>query len=155
MAKKYIVTLTDEERDYLRGLIKRGKTAARTVTRAHALLQAADGMTDDQIAAALHIGTATVERWRKRCVEEGVEAALHERPRPGGTPKLDGAAEATLVALACSTPPGDRSSWTLQLLADRMVELQIVDSLSDETVRKTLKKTNFSRGDENNGVSQP
>jgi transposase len=154
MAKKYIITLTDEERDQLRALIKRGKTAAKTVTRAHALLQAADGATDAQIAAALQLGTATLERLRKRCVEEGVEAALHERPRPGGQRKLDGSAEATLVALACSTPPDGRPAWTMQLLADKLVELEVVDTVSDETVRRTLKKTNSSHGGKSNGVSR-
>ena len=83
-----------------------------------------------------------MERIRKRFVEGGLEAALTERPRPGGKPKLDGKAEATLVAWACSTPPDDRKQWTMQLLADKLIELKLVEAISDETVRRTLKKTN-------------
>ena len=103
-------------------------------------------MTDDAIAHALHIGTATVERLRKRFIEGGVAAALSDRPRPGGQRKLDGAAEATLVAWTCSTPPDERVRWTMQLLADKLVALNVVESISDETVRRTLKKTNSSPG---------
>jgi transposase len=142
MAKKYLVSLTDEERESLLTLTKKGSVAARKLNRAHILLQADAGATDDGIAQALHIGTATVERIRKRFVEAGVQGALTERPRPGGKCKLDGKAEATLVAWACSTPPDDRNHWTMQLLADKLVELQLVACISDETVRRTLKKTN-------------
>src|SRR5215207_2344778 len=142
MTKKYLVSLTDVEREMLLALTKKGSVAARKLSRAHILLQADAGATDDGIAHALHIGTATVERIRKRFVQGGVEAALTERPRPGGKPKLDGKAEATLVAWTCSTPPDDRTCWTMQLLADKLVELKVVNSISDETVRRTLKKTN-------------
>ena len=141
MTKKYLVSLTDEERETLLALTKKGSLAARKLTRAHLLLQADAGATDDTIAHALHIGTATVERIRKRFVEGGVDGALTERPRPGGKRKLDGKAEATLFAWACSTPPDDRKHWTMQLLADKVVELKLVRSISDETVRRTLKKT--------------
>jgi transposase len=141
MAKKYIVTLMDDERAQLLALTKRGKVAARRLTRAHILLQAETGLSDEIIAQALHIGPATVERIRKRFVEEGLEAALTERPRPGGHRKLDGKQEAFLIALACSTPPEGRICWTMQLLANRLVALRIVDAISDETVRRTLKKT--------------
>lgn len=141
MAKKYVVSLTEEERESLLALTKKGTVAARKLTRAHLLLQADAGATDDTIAQALHIETATVERIRKRFVEGGVEAALTERPRPGGKRKLDGKAEATLVAWACSTPPDDRTQWSMQLLADKLVELKLVEAVSDETVRRTLKKT--------------
>jgi transposase len=141
MTKKYVVSLTEEEREPLLALTKKGSVAARKLTRAHILLQADTGATDDTIAQALHIGTATVERIRKRFIEGGVEAALIERPRPGGKRKLDGKAEATLVAWACSTPPDDRKQWSMQLLADKLVELKLVASISDETVRRTLKKT--------------
>jgi transposase len=142
MTKKYHVSLTDAERESLLTLTKKGSVAARKLTRAHILLQADAQATDGRIAQALHIGTATVERIRKRFVEGGVEAALTERPRPGGKPKLDGKAEATLVAWACSTPPDDRKQWTMQLLADKLIELKLVEAISDETVRRTLKKTN-------------
>lgn len=152
MAKKYLVTLTDDEREQVLALTKRGKVAARRVSRAHILLQAHAGASDAVIAHALHIGTATVERTRKRFVEEGLEAALAERPRPGGRRKLEGKSEAFLIALACSAPPDERPCWTMQLLADKLVELDMVESISDETVRRTLKKTSSSRGRNKNGV---
>jgi transposase len=146
MAKKYLVNLTEDERATLLTLTKKGTIAARTLTRAHILLHADSQATDDDIAQALHIGTATVERIRKRFVEEGLEAALNERPRAGGRRKLEGKREAFLVALACSTPPDERKCWTMQVLADKLVELNQVESISDETVRRTLKTTSSSRG---------
>jgi len=141
MHKRYVVNLTDDERTTLRELVRKGTLAARKLTRAHILLQADEDVCDQAIADALHVGRATVERIRKRFVEGGVEGALTERPRPGGKRKLDGKAEATLVAWACSTPPDDRKQWTMQLLADKLVELKLVETISDETVRRTLKKT--------------
>ena len=152
MAKKYHVTLTNDEREQVLAMTKRGKVSARQVNRAHILLHAHAGATDDVIAHALHIGTATVERTRKRFVEEGLEAALAERPRPGGRRKIAGKSEAFLIALACSAPPDERPCWTMQLLADKLVELDMVESISDETVRRTLKKTSSSRGKNRNGV---
>src|SRR5918992_1777137 len=152
MAKKYLVTLADDEREQLLAMTKRGTVAARQVNRAHILLHAHAGATDEVIAHALHLGTATVERTRKRFVEEGLEAALAERPRPGGRRKLEGKPEAFLIALACSAPPDERPRWTLQLLADKLVELRLVESISDETIRRTLKKTCSSRGRDKNGV---
>lgn len=146
MRKKYLVTLTEAERTTLHDLTKKGKVAARKLNRAHVLLQADAGATDHTIAEALHIGRATVERIRKRFVEQSFEAALSERPRPGAKRKLDGKAEATLVAWTCSNPPDDRVCWTMQLLADKLVELNVVDTISDETVRRTLKKTTSSPG---------
>jgi transposase len=146
MAKKYLVNLTEDERTTLLTLTKKGSVAARKLTRAHILLHADDQASDDDIAKALHSGTATVERTRKRFVEEGLEAALSERPRAGARRKLEGKQEAFLVALACSAPPDERKCWTMQLLADHLVELQQVESISDETVRRTLKKTSSSRG---------
>jgi transposase len=146
MAKKYLVNLTEDERATLLTLTKKGTIAARTLTRAHILLHADSQATADDIAQALHIGTATVERIRKRFVEEGLEAALNERPRAGGRRKLEGKREAFLVALACSTPPDERKCWAMQVLADKLVELNQVESISDETVRRTLKKTSSSRG---------
>jgi transposase len=146
MAKRYLVTLSEDERAHLLALTKKGKVAARKLMRAHILLQADAGVADTAIAAALHAGTATVERIRKRFVEEGLEAALSERPRPGGRRKLDGKQEALLIALACSTPSEGRKCWTMQLLADKLVELHVVDTISDETIRRTLKKTPSSHG---------
>lgn len=146
MPKRYIVDLTEPERTHLRELTKRGKVSARKLTRAHILLQAADGTIDTRIAETLHVSVSTIERTRRRFVEEGLTAALTERPRPGGQPKLDGTQEAHLVALACSQPPTGRERWTMQLLADRLVELGVVATISDETVRRTLKKGGSSPG---------
>lgn len=146
MAKKYLVNLTEDERATLLTLTKKGTVAARKLTRAHILLHADGQAADKDIAQALHIGTATAERTRKRFVEEGLEAALNERPRAGGQRKLEGKPAAWLVALACSTPPDERKCWTMQLLADKLVELKQVESISDETVRRTLKKTSSNHG---------
>ena len=146
MAKRYLVELTEKERTQLQAVGKKGKVVARRLRRAQLLLLAADGYTDREIASALHLGVSTVERTRKRFVEGGVEWALTERPRPGGTPKLRGKDEAFLIATACSAPPRGRQRWTLQLLAERIVEVGLVDSISDETVRRTLKKTTPSPG---------
>ncbi len=141
MNKRYIVDLTAGERAGLLALLNKGVAPARRLTRARILLLADEGGTDPEIAAALHVHRATVERTRRRFVEGGVERALSDRPRPGGRPKLDRKQEAHLVALACSAPPEGRARWTMQLLADRLVELALVDAISDETVRRTLKKT--------------
>jgi len=147
MPKKiYIVELTEDERSELRDLIRKGKPSARKVARAHILLQADECATDKAIAASLHVGKATVERTRKRFVEGNLTQALNEDPRPGRLLKLDDKQEAFLIATACSAAPEGRQKWTMQLLADRMVELKQVDTLSDETVRRTLKKTDSSRG---------
>ena len=143
--KKYVVTLTDEERTHLQQLLRGGKAATRKVTRARILLKASDGWADQRIAEALGIGRATVERTRQRFVEENL-AALNERPRPGNKPKLDARAEARLIAEACSAAPDGRERWTLQLLAERVVQLQLAESYSYEAVRRVLKKTNSSRG---------
>ena len=140
MGDKYLVDLTDAEQEYLFDLIKKGKTSVRKVTRAHILLQAAEEATDEEIAEALRVGVSTVHRTRQRFVEEGLPAALTERARCGCGRKLDGKQEAFLVALACSTPPPGRDRWTMQLLADRFVEFQAVEQVSDETVRRVLKK---------------
>ena len=145
--KKYIVTLTSDERTYLRGLISKGKAAAFKQRHARMLLKTdqgpqGEGWTDEQIEQALDVNASTVERLRRRFVEEGLEAALQRKEQKNRkAKKIDGEAEARLVALACSKPPEGRTSWTLQLLADQMVSLEVVDSVSPETVRKTLKKT--------------
>ena len=143
--KKYLVDLTADEREQLLQLVKRGKHSSRKVTRARILLLASDGATDEQIVAALKTGYATVERTRKRFVEEGL-GCLNERPRRGQAPKLTGKQEAHLIAIACSTPPDGRARWTLQLLADKVVELRFASTIARETVRQVLKKTNSSRG---------
>ncbi len=152
MRKIYHVRLFGEERGYLEELVRSGKAAARTLMHARILLKADEGTggpawNDEQIIEALEVSRSTVERVRTRCVEEGPDAAL--RPRPSRTPplrKLDGAQEARLIAVACSPPPEGRKRWTLRLLADKAVELDIVDAVSYETVRRTLKKTISSLG---------
>jgi len=146
MAKKYVVELTDEERNQLLALLKKGKVAARKPCRAQTLLQAEKGASDLLIATTLHPGVATVERTRKRFVEEGLDTALTERRRPGGRLKSQGKDEAFLIAPACSMPPNGRKRGTLQLLADRLVEVGIVDTISGDTIGRTLKKTRSSRG---------
>jgi transposase len=152
MTAKYHVTLSPAERETLSALISKGRAAARKLAHARILLQtddAPDGpaWTDERIAAALHVGHATVQRIRQTWVEEGLDAALNRR-KPTGRQyrKLDGAQEARLVALACSAPSEGRARWTLQLLADKLVELQVVDTIGRECVRTTLKKTNCSLG---------
>jgi hypothetical protein len=150
--KLYRVKLAPEERVQLHELLSKGKASARVLTHARILLKADEGvdgprLTDDEIAAALDVNRSTVERVRIRCVEEGFEAALRPRPSRQLHPrKLDGIQEAHLVALVCSPAPKGRKRWSLRLLADRLVELEVVDDISYETVRQTLKKTNSSRG---------
>jgi transposase len=146
MAKVYRVDLSEDERASLLDLTRRGNGAAREVRRAQILLLADEGRTDAAVAAAVHAGVSTVERTRKRFVEEGLEAALVERPRPGGTSKLDAKQQAFVVALACTEPPEGRERWTMQLLADRVVELRVAPAISDEAIRRLLKKTCSSRG---------
>ena len=143
MRKKYVVDLSREERERLEGLTSKGRSAARKIRRGRILLLADEGLKDKEIAEALNAAVSTVERVRSRFVEEGLEAALSERPRIGGAlqRKLDGKGEAYLVALACSEPPEERERWTMQLLADRLVE-----EISNETVRRSLKKGTLSRG---------
>jgi transposase len=150
--KHYVVTLTADERSSLQALIAKGKVAAQKRIHAQILLKAdagpeGDGWTDQQIVEAFDVGRCTVERVRQRFVEQGLEAALVRKPQQNRIPrKLDGAAEAQLIAAACSKPPEGRNRWTLKLLADRLVVLELVDTISYETVRRTLKKTRSSRG---------
>lgn len=153
MTDKYIVDLTAAEQTCLLNLIKKGKPSARKVARAHILLRAAEGATDEAIAQALHLSVSTVHRTRQRLVEAGLTAALSECPRPGKSPALSGKQEAFLVALACSTPPQGRRRWTMQLLADRLVELRQSEAISHDTVRRVLKKTTSNLGSTNAGVS--
>jgi len=152
--KKYVVKLTPNERTELLGLSSRGSTKARRIKRALILLATDEGETDDRIAAKVRVHPATVENIRQRFVEEGLEAALSERPRPGKARLLDGHQEALLIAVTCSTPPAGRSQWTMQLLANRLVELKVIESISDETVRRTLKRGTLSPGSAGSGASQ-
>lgn len=139
-AKKYIVTLSSEERKELLTLTKAGEVSARKMKRAQILLKADEDWKDREIVAALNTSGSTVERIRKRYVEGGLEKALNDDPRPGARPKLDGRAEAYLIALTCSEPPDDHDHWALRLLADKLVETKLVDSISHEAVRQVLKK---------------
>lgn len=147
MPEKYIVRLTAEEREHLTALVSKGNASAAKIRHAHVLLKAdADGPNwmDAQIADAFSVHLNTVAGIRKRLVCQGLEAALNRQPqaRPSRLPKLDGAGEARLLALSCSDPPPGQARWSLRLLADRVVELGIVESFSHESVRRTLKKTN-------------
>ena len=156
--QEYRVELSDEERVQLLLLTRQGKTPARTLQRAHILLRADEGAFDHQSASGLHVSMRTVQRVRHRFAqappEERLSLALYDRPRPGAQPKLDSRGEAVLIALACSEPPGKREFWTMQLLADRLVELHVVESISDETVRVRMKKTRSSRGRRGTGASR-
>jgi hypothetical protein len=151
--KRYTVTLTSEERNSLQGLVTTGRAAARKLTHARILLKAdaapgGPAWADGRIAEAVEVSADTVSRVRQRFVEQGLEAALvrKKQDRPSRERTLDGRGEARLIALACSSPPRGRGAWTLQLLADKLVELRVVDTISDETVRQVLKKTRSSRG---------
>ena len=151
-AAKWVVRLDVAERDELEALLTTKRVAAERVLRARVLLKADEGAQgpawpDTAIAEAFEISVSKVQRLRRRLVEEGLAAALARHPSPQARPRtLDGAQEARLVTLACSAPPAGRARWTLQLLADQLVALEVVDTISDETVRRTLKKTPSSRG---------
>lgn len=154
---KYVVRLTTEEREQLLALVNTGRAAARKLLHARILLKAdVDASerhwSDGEIADALDTSASTVQRVRQAWVVQGIEAALSRKP-PTGRPyrKLDGAQEAQLIAVACSAPPEGRARWTLKLLADKLVALDIVDTISPECVRTTLKKTNSNRGSRSNG----
>ena len=139
--KMYLINLGDEERQTLLEMTRKGEIKARKFKRAMILLKADEGLTDQRIMAALNVSRPCVERIRKRFVANGIERALNEDPRPGQKRKLDGRAEATLIATACSDAPEGHDHWTLRLLADKLVQLGVVDTISHETVRRTLKKT--------------
>ena len=147
MGKRYIVRLTPDERSHLTALVAKGKTQAYRIKHANILLAVdADGpaWTDARVAEGFHCRVTTVANVRRRFVEQGFDAALERKKQetPSRQPKLDGEGEARLISICCSPPPEGRARWTLQLLADKLVELRIVDSICDQTVRRTLKKTN-------------
>lgn len=159
--EKYRVSLTAEERAELERMVSVGKAAARKLTHARILLLAdttpGGEHSDDQIVAALGVGLCTVSRVRKRLVTEGLQQAINPKRQPlrPGKIKIKGNVEQKLVQLACSDPPQGRCRWTLQLLADQMVVLGLVDAISTETVRQALKKTTSSRGSSRPGASRP
>ena len=153
-ALKYKVELNESERTHLKQIASRGETSARKVKRALVLLKADEGMTDRDIASGLLISASTVGRVRTRFVKEELDSALNERPRPGQKRKLDGRQEAHLIAIACSDAPEGPADWTIQLLADKVVAMGFAESISLETVRQILKKTNSSRGRRRSGASE-
>ena len=145
--KQYGIELSVTDRTYLREVIEKGSGSAREIRRAHSLLLSDEKRQDQEIAAFLHVNPNTVSATRKRYCEVGLPAALKEKSRPGNPRKLDGKQEAFVVALACSKAPEGRDHWTMQLLADQLVELKVVsEAISDETVRRTLKKTRSNPG---------
>ena len=151
MVKKYVVRLTCDEREKLTNIVTRGKVAAYKRLHAQMLLKADESdkgpvWTDQKIAESFEVSTRSIERIRKNLVEGGIGAAICRASGGGRKRKLDGSAEAHLIALACSDPPEGRCQWTLQLLADKIVELKYADTLSYETVRRVLKKTKSNRG---------
>ena len=158
---RYIVTLDPAEREHLDAMTRAGRRSARTITRARVLLLADEaeggpGWEDRRIAEALGCGHRTVERVRERFVTAGLDAALTHKPqaKPSREPVLDGAAEARLIALACEEAPDGRRRWTLRMLADKLVELEVVESVSRETVRRVLKKTSSGRTSRSSGASR-
>jgi hypothetical protein len=158
---KYVVRLSDEERSHLLGLLHKGKHPARKLMRARVLLKAdvsenGEAWTDSQIATSLEISTNTVARIRRQLVEDGFEAVLTTKHSPNSTNTkiFDGESEAKLIALACSAPPKGRARWTLRLLEEKAVELEIVNCVSDNTIGRCLKKTFSNLIYRNNGLSR-
>lgn len=144
--RKEKLELSKDEHYKLHETVRKGENKARVITRARILLLSDEGRTDQQVADALQIGRATVERIRRRAVREGVDTALVDRPRPGSEPKLNAKQEAQLVAIACSDPPPGQKRWTIRLLMEEVMKQKIVDSISFETVRRIVKKTMSSLG---------
>jgi len=146
MKKKWQVTLSDQEIAQLGEIIKKGKSSARTIRRAQTLLLASEGKSDECISSILKCCSLTVHATRKKYCQEGLKAVLIDKDRKGRPQKLQGKAKARLIAMACEEPPEGRACWTMQLLAERLVTLQLVDSISDDTVGRTLKKMTSSLG---------
>jgi transposase len=145
--KQFLVQLNTKERERLLGIIRSGKHKARKITRCRILLMAdgPNGKTDKEISDALNVCLATIFGLRRRYSQEGLESAISERPRSGQPPKFKGKAAAKITAIACSTPPTGQAKWSLRLLADRAVELKLVDSISHQSVSNILKKTSSNR----------
>ena len=150
MNTKYHIQLSNEDRQELEALIRAGKAPARTQTRARILFLSDENQTKPrktkEIASVLLCSLPTITNIRRKFVEGGLQSALYDRPRPGQAPKITGEIEAQLIALACSQPPEGKARWTLQMLADKLVELELVESISDVAVMKRLKKMNLSLG---------
>lgn len=143
MRKKNLVKLKKKDRKVLEQIVTKGSQKARTITRSRILLMANDGKSDTQIIKALGTARNTIRTVRYRYLHEGLEAAINEQPRPGAPNKFTEREKAKITAIACSKPPEGHSRWTLRLIADKMVELGIVDNISHQTVKRVLKKTNL------------
>lgn len=146
MNKKWLVKLSEEDQEKLENIVRKGKSAARVIRKAQTLLLSAEGKQTDEIAALLKCAESSVYSTKRKYCQEGIEAALNEKPRSGRPQKLVGKAKAHLIAIACSEPPEGRACWTMQLLAERCISLALVESISDDTVGRVLKKTKSSRG---------
>lgn len=144
--KLHIVSLKEEEREELKRYLRKGKSSARSQTRARILLLADEGRDDEEIVEALNVSKSTVSRIRKRYCDNGLDSALHEKARSGAPLKIDSRIEAQLTLLACSEPPDGRSKWTVRLLADKLVEMEVIDSISHMSVQRLLKKMKLSLG---------
>ncbi len=157
MGKHQRVTLTDDDRAALTQLVRAGHHDARFLTRARILLLTDHGnparQRDTEVARSLFVSTGTVGNVRRRYAEHGLDAALHDKPRPGAAPKITGEVEAHLIALACSTPPEGRTRWTVRLLADELVRLELVADVAHSTVWERMKKTTSSPGRSSPGAS--
>jgi transposase len=146
MKRVYVVKLKGDERHALIQYLRKGKSSARSQTRARIILLSDEGLEDDEIVETLKVSKSTVSRIRKRYCEGGLDFALHEKPRSGAPAKIDGKIEAQLTMLACSEPPDGRSKWTLRLLADKLVEMEVVESISRMSVQRLLKKMKLNLG---------
>ena len=146
MKRVYAVKLSEQERTELIQYLRKGRSSARSQTRARILLLSDDDLEDDEIVKTLKVSKSTVCRIRKRYCEGGLDYALLEKPRSGAPAKIDGKIEAKITMLACSEPPDGRSKWTLNLLAARLVEMEVVDSISNMSVQRVLKKMKLSLG---------
>ena len=146
MKRVHVVNLREEEREKLNQFLRKGKSSARSQTRARILLLADEELEDDEIVETLKVSKSTVCRIRKRYCKSGLDYAMNEKPRIGAPKKIDGRVEAHLTLLACSDPPEGRSRWTVKLLADRLVELEVVDTISTMSVQRLLKKMKLSLG---------
>lgn len=142
----HIVSLKEQDREELKQYLHKGKSSARSLTRARILLLADEGRDDEMIAEALKASKSTINRIRTRYCEGGLDFALYEKARSGAPPKIDGRIEAQLTLIACSEPPDGRSKWTVRLLADKLVEMEVVDSISHMSVQRLLKKMKLSLG---------
>jgi transposase len=146
MKKKWYVQLSNQEISQLEEIVKKGKSSARTIRRAQTLLLVNEGKSDEYISNILRCCSLTVYETRKRYYEEGLKAVLIDKARKGRPAKIQGKAKARLIAMACEEPPEGRSCWTMQLLAERLITLQLIDSISDDTVGRTLKKMTLNLG---------